>query len=299
MKAAKIRLMTERKYELIPIDKIRVLNSRRRDRDQFQENIRSIKEVGLLKPVVVNGRHQTRTGYYELVCGEGRYLAYKELGHTKIPVEVISCDRKTALLSSLVENIARVPPGTMLFAREIKRMYDEGWSVAQISKIVGRSDSYIRDYIALVEQGEDRLLKGVEQGLFNMSFALLVARSEDSAIQNVLMDAFDNGMVNSSNLPTVRRVIESRMKARENRGAGSLRGRGRRLPAYSVKQLRSDITKVTKEKEAFIHETSVKENRLITLLQDLGTLERSDAFTALLQAEGFDQGPKLKGTYAV
>ncbi len=89
------------------------------------------------------------------------------------------------------------------------------------------------------------------------------------------------------------------MKARKNRGDGSLRGSGRRLPAYSVKQLRSDITKVTKEKEAFIHETSVKENRLITLLQDMGTLEQSDAFTALLQAEGFDQRPKLKGAYSV
>jgi ParB family chromosome partitioning protein len=139
----------------------------------------------------------------------------------------------------------------------------------------------------------------VEQGLFNMSFALLVARSDDSAVQNILMDAFDNGMVNSSNLPTVRRVIESRMNAREDHGDSSARGKGRRLPAYSIKQLRSDITKVTKEKEAFIHETSVKENRLITLLQGLAALAQDEAFTVLLQAEGLDQRPELKGKYSV
>ena len=64
----KITPMADRKYEMIPIDSIEVLNSRNRDRLQFDRNIRSIKSVGLLKPVVVNDRRFEKTGRYELIC---------------------------------------------------------------------------------------------------------------------------------------------------------------------------------------------------------------------------------------
>ena len=197
MEAYSIRSMEERVYEMVPVDQIKVLNSRDRDEEQFRDNVRSIDQVGLRKPVVVNAKRHKRTGHYELICGEGRYLAYKRLGKDKIPAEVISCDRKTALLYSLVENIARVPPGTMWFAREVKRMHDAGWKLEDICRVVGKCESYVRDSLRLAEQGEERLIRGVEQGLFPMTFALLVARSDSSNIQNVLMDAFDSGMVNS------------------------------------------------------------------------------------------------------
>jgi len=152
--------MKERQYRMIPVDKIVVLNSRNRDRQQFAENVRSINEVGLLKPIVVNGRNFDRTGTYELVCGEGRLLAYKRLEKPEIAAEVIDCDRKTALLYSLVENIARVPPGTMWFAREMKRMHDAGFTFAKIAPIVGKHQTYVSDFIKLVENGEDRLIDG-------------------------------------------------------------------------------------------------------------------------------------------
>ena len=298
MTASSIRPMGERVYQMIPIDNIKVLNSRDREKGQFQENMRSIKEVGLRKPVVVNGRHFRRTNHYELVCGEGRFLAYKQLGRTEIPAEVVSCDRKTALLYSLVENIARVPPRTMWFAREVKRMHDEGWNLPEISKVVGRCETYVNDYIRLAEQGEERLIRGVERGLFPMTFALLVARSDNATIQHVLMDAFDKGIVTSGSLPTVRRIIEARVRNRkardrERQPAGNYQG------MYSVKQLKSDIARITKEKEAFVHEVSVKENRLIRLLQDLNALRQNDAFLAVLQTEQLEGMPQLKGTYTL
>jgi len=62
MKISKIRLMKDRRYEEIPIDKIRVLNSRNRNNVRFQENIRSIKDVGLRRPIQVNERYYNKTG---------------------------------------------------------------------------------------------------------------------------------------------------------------------------------------------------------------------------------------------
>lgn len=287
-----VRLMSERRYTEVPIDKIRVLNSRNRDKGQFQENVRSIGEVGLLKPIVVNDRHHKRHGYYELVCGQGRYLAYKQLGRTEIPAEVISCSRKEALLYSLVENIARVPPGTMWFAREVKRMHDAGFSYVEVGRIVGKCDTYVRDYVTLVERGEERLIQGVEQGLFSMAFAVRVAKSEGAGIQHLMMDAFDSGMITSKNIPTIRKVIG--LRAEHGKQPHGVRGKN----GYTLTTLREDIARITRDKESFVGEGQVKENRLLSLLDGLTTLWGDAELVALAEAEGLGQWPDLEGQYA-
>lgn len=299
MKNSVIRKMEERKYATIPIDAIKVLNSRNRDRSRFEENIRSIRDVGLLRPIVVNERYYEKSGYYELVCGEGRYLAYKELNKTEIPAEVIDCSRKDAYLCSLVENIARVPPGTMWFAREVKRMHDSGINYDQISNVTGKSESYIREYVRLVEKGEERLIKGVEDGIFPITFAQRVAASDDSSIQDVLMDAFDSGIVNSRNFPTVKKLIDNREKNNKAPQKGVGGNQTPHMQNYTVQQLKRDIVKITKEKEAFVNETEVKENRLLTLLEGLRTIWQDEQAIDLIQSEKIGQLPDLKGSYNV
>ena len=115
----------ERRYEEIPIDKVKVINSRNRDQEQFDMNVESIDHVGLLKPIRVNDKFVERTEFYELICGEGRLLAHKRLSQEVIKAEIVTCTRKEAYLQSLIENIARTKPGSMDFARELKRLYDE------------------------------------------------------------------------------------------------------------------------------------------------------------------------------
>ena len=294
MKNKQITSMEDRTYQLIPIDSIVVLNSRNRNRQKFSENVRSIADVGLRKPIVVNGRGFSRTGNYELVCGEGRYLAHKELGKTEIAAEVLDCDQKTALLYSLVENIARVPPGTMWFANEMKRMRDAGFNYTEIGRIVGKSVTYVGDFIKLVEQGENRLIAGVEQGLFSISFAVQVAQSDDSTIQNVLMDAFDDGIVNCNTVRRVRNLLELRMK----RGKG-VRDRSDRTEGFTLKDLTREITQSTKEKEDFVRETQRKENRLLALLMGISTLMQDSAGMGLLLAAGLETPPSLQGEYGI
>ncbi|MBN2162866.1 MAG: ParB N-terminal domain-containing protein [Pontiellaceae bacterium] len=294
MKNRKITPMTDREYRLIPVDSIVVLNSRNRNQQKFAENVRSIDEVGLRKPIVVNGRGFDRTGKYELVCGEGRYLAHKKLERAEIPAEVIDCDRKTALLFSLVENIARVPPGTMWFAQEMKRMHDAGLNFTEISRYVGKSATYVSSYIQLVENGETRLIEGVEQGLFSMSFATQVAQSDDSTIQNVLMDAFDDGVVNCNTVRRVRKLLELRM----NRGKSSDQ-RLQRSEGYTLKELKHEIVKSTKEKEEFVHQAQQKENRLVTLLLGISTLMEDPQGMELLSSFDLTVPPKLQRDYGI
>ena len=133
---ARIVPMSERIHEMIPLDKIVVLNSRTRDAQQFEEIVLSIAAVGLLQPIKVNRRNLAKTQCYELICGEGRYLACKKLGHSAIYAEVVDYDEERAYIESLVENMARITPGTMAYAQELKRMHDEGVPLDKIA-IVG------------------------------------------------------------------------------------------------------------------------------------------------------------------
>src|ERR1043166_10291270 len=152
MSTAPIRLMKDRRREMIPVDKIKVINSRTRDEGQFALNVQSIDAVGQIKDIRVNDKFLEKDGVYELICGEGRLIAQKRLGKTHIRAEIVTCTRKQAYLESLVENLARSKPGTMDFARELKSLRDEGWEEEDIARLACRKVEYIREYIRLVDQ---------------------------------------------------------------------------------------------------------------------------------------------------
>ena len=166
-----MRAMRDRVYEDIPVDAIVVVNSRNRDSKQFADNVRSIGAVGQYKPIIVNRRAFTRTKKYELICGEGRLLAHKELGLPTIRAEVLNLPEATAQLMTLSENIARNPPVAIEFARALKQMRDDGMSVQELARISGRSDTHIKKLLMLLDKGEERLVKGVEDGVLPLEFA--------------------------------------------------------------------------------------------------------------------------------
>ncbi|TWU54894.1 putative chromosome-partitioning protein ParB [Rubripirellula tenax] len=280
--------IADRRYEDVPIDKVKVINSRNRDQEQFDMNVESIGGVGLMKPIRVNDKFLESTGKYELICGEGRLLAHKQLNKTHVPAEVVSCTRKEALLQSLIENIARTKPGSMDFARELKRLHDEGWEYSRIAKVACKTEKYIREYIRLVEQGEERLIQGVESGIFPIKFAIQVASTDDSQIQAVLMDAFADGLVTTNNFGQARRIISARAK------------QSKKSPAsrdYTVGQLRHDIAETTRVKTGYVREAKSKESRFMTLLAGVNTLFQDTDLVSLLRRQQLDKRPELAGDF--
>ena len=280
--------MSKRRYEEVPIDQVKVINSRNREKEQFTMNVESIESVGLMKPIRVNDRFIEATGFYELICGEGRLLAHQQLGKKHVMAEVVTCTRKEALLQSLIENIARTKPGSMDFARELKRLHDEGLEYKQIARIACKAEEYIRSYIRLVEQGEERLIQGVESGVFPIKFAIQVASTEDSQIQGVLMDAFAEGLVTTLNFAQARRIIAARAKTSKRSAASR---------DYTVGQLQHDIAETTRVKTSFVREAKSKENRFMTLLTGMNTLFNDAALVDLLVKQKLDKRPALAGDF--
>lgn len=280
--------MNQRRYEEVPIEKVKVINARTRDKEQFDMNVESIESVGLMKPIRVNDKFLESTGFYELICGEGRLLAHQQLGKTHVMAEVVTCTRKEALLQSLIENIARTKPESMDFARELKRLHDEGCDYKQIAKIACKTEEFIRSYIRLVEQGEDRLIQGVESGTFPIKFAIQVVSTDDSQIQGVLMDAFAEGLVTTNNFGQARRIISARSKSSKKTPANR---------EYSVNQLQHDIAESTRVKTSFVREAKSKENRFMTLLSGINTLFQDATLVELLTKQKLEKRPELAGDF--
>ena len=280
---------TRRRYDKVPIDQIKVINSRDRDLSQFKMNVNSISELGLMKPIRVNDKFFPRTGFFELICGEGRLLAHKELGRTDILAEIVTCSRKESYLQSLVENIARTKPGTMDFAREIKQLHDEGWDYNKIGRIACKSAEYIRQYIRLIEQGEERLIHGVEQGVFPISFALQVAYSDSTQLQHLLMDAFDQGIVTTNNFAQARKIITQHAKQHKKKPGSN--------KDFTVDELKQNIAEATKKKASFVRQAECKENRFLTLLSGINSLWRSESVVELLKKESLHNRPDLMGDF--
>jgi len=283
-----ICLIRDRRYQEIPIEEVKVINSRNRDQEQFQMNVESIDHVGLLKPIRVNDKFLERTGMYELICGEGRLLAHRKLDRSKVVAEVVTCTRKEAYLQSLVENIARTSPRSMDFARELKRLHDEGWNYKKIAAIACKDEGYIRSYIRLVEKGEERLIHGVETGVFPIGFATQVASTNDAQLQNVLMDAFDEGVVTTTNFAQARRIITARSKEKKKTAAPK---------DYTVSQLVLDIAETTKVKTSYIREAKTKENRFMTLLNGINALWKDERLLETLRDERLENRPELAGDF--
>jgi ParB family chromosome partitioning protein len=181
----------------------------------------------------------------------------------------------------------------MEFARELKSLHDEGWDYDDIARVACRSAAYIKQYVRLVENGEDRLIKGVEQGVFSISFAILVAQTDEASIQNVLMDAFDQGIVNCENFGKARAIINGRLDQRKRKSSPS------NGADYTVATLTSDIATATQAKESYVREAQGKESRLFALLDGLAELWADAALVNLLEAEGLSKRPELAGKYEV
>ena len=113
------------------------------------------------------------------------------------------------------------------------------------------------------------------------------------------MDAFDNGIVNSANLTTVKNIITSRLSRRTSPPKPSTSQTPYMPPEYTINQLKADITKIARDKEAFVKEASVKENRLFALLQGLKTIWQDSELVNLIHAEGVGPMPKSTGEYHV
>ncbi|MFQ5702819.1 MAG: ParB/RepB/Spo0J family partition protein [Gemmatimonadales bacterium] len=109
----------------------------------------SLKASGLLQPIVLRDKEN---GTYELIAGERRWRAARELGWNEIGAVVREVDDRTLLTLALVENLQRDALSPIDEAQGYKRLVDE-FSVSQqnIADLVGRDRSTVANALRLLK----------------------------------------------------------------------------------------------------------------------------------------------------
>jgi len=145
------------------------------DEEKLRELSESIREHGILQPIVVS---PLPNGKYELIAGERRLQASKLAGIPDIPVIVRDADERQKLELAIIENIQRHDLDPVEEARAYARLMDEfGLIQEEVAKKMGKSRSAVANTVRLLtlpveiqrSLSEGRLSEGHARALLSLS----------------------------------------------------------------------------------------------------------------------------------
>src|SRR3954454_20229901 len=147
------------------------------------ELVHSIKEIGLLQPVVVR-----RTGpeSYELVMGERRWRAAQDAGLTTIPAIVRQTDDAHMLRDALLENLHRSQLNPLEEAAAYSQLLEDfSCTHEELAGRIGRSRPQISNTIRLLKLSPP-VQRRVAAGVISAGHARSLLAVEDPAVQDRL-----------------------------------------------------------------------------------------------------------------
>lgn len=278
----------ESEVRMVPLEQITVVNPRERGNRKFKQIVDNIARLGLKKPITITPKKQSGgSDEYFLVCGQGRYEAFKVLEETHIPALVVHVSKVKLLLMSLVENLARRRHSTIELIRDISDMRERGDTFNQIALKTDLDVSYVRGMIKLLKKGEERLIQAVERGQVPISVAITIASSDDHEVQKALTEAYERNVLRGNRLLAARRLVEKR-KTDGKSTRGSKRSGSARMS--TDKLLRTYQEETTKQR-LLLQKAKICEARLTFLESALRQLFADSAFVTLLREESLDTLP--------
>lgn len=146
--------------------------------EELSDLAASIKEKGVLQPILL--RAVTGKPYmYEIVAGERRFRASKMAGLNEIPALVKTLTDENAMEIALIENVQRENLNPIEEAAAYKNLMEKcGYALSDVSRLIGKSESYIRNAMRLMDLPVE-IKSMVEQGVLSASHARTIAVAEN------------------------------------------------------------------------------------------------------------------------
>ena len=120
------------------------------DEDNLNDLINSIKERGILQPIIVRKSNNDRSKF-EIIAGERRWLAAQKAGIHNVPVVITEADDLQSLEFAIIENVQRHDLNPLEEAQGYKRLIDEfSYDQDKVSKFIGKSRSHIANSLRLI-----------------------------------------------------------------------------------------------------------------------------------------------------
>lgn len=151
----------------------------------------SIKEIGMLEPVLVRKRAQ---GGYEIVAGERRWRAAQRAGLHEIPVYVRELTEERAFEAALVENLQREDLNPLETARALQRLIDEhGHSHESIATLISKDRSTVANALRLLKLPEAVMDLIENKDLSEGHGRALLGAGDVATMQRLAREAIEGG----------------------------------------------------------------------------------------------------------
>lgn len=205
------------------------------DEDALQELSESIKQFGLIQPIVV----KKKENYYEIVAGERRWRAARIAGLKEVPVIVKEYDERESMEIAIVENLQREDLNPIEEAQAYRRLIEEfGLKQDEAAQRVSKSRTAVTNAMRLlkldervqqmviddmISGGHARTLLAIENKEEQYAMAMLVfdnkmsVRETEKLVRNYLKKAEEKNKSQKkedfSQMETIYHQLEERMKS--------------------------------------------------------------------------------------
>ena len=131
------------------------------DEDNLQDLTNSIKERGIIQPIIVR-KSSNFDSKYEIIAGERRWLAAQKAGLHTVPVVITDADDLRSLEFAIIENVQRNDLNAIEEARGYQRLIEEfSYDQEKVAQFIGKSRSHIANFVRLLSLPET-VLKLIE-----------------------------------------------------------------------------------------------------------------------------------------
>ena len=120
------------------------------DEDNLQDLTNSIKERGIIQPIIVR-KSSDNNSKYEIIAGERRWLAAQKAGLHEVPVVIADVDDLKSLEFAIIENVQRNDLNAIEEARGYQRLIEEfSYDQEKVAEFIGKSRSHIANSLRLL-----------------------------------------------------------------------------------------------------------------------------------------------------
>ena len=151
------------------------------DEKNIEELTNSIKEHGIIQPIIVR-KSEDQRNKYEIIAGERRWLAAQNAGLHEVPVVVTEANDLKSLEFAIVENVQRQDLNPIEEAQGYQRLINEfSYDQEKVAKFIGKSRSHVTNCLRLlslprevteliesnkISQGHAKILVGLQNAYF-------------------------------------------------------------------------------------------------------------------------------------
>lgn len=155
----------------IPISKVEANQHQPRkhfDEVALQELVESIKEHGIISPIVVR---RLDSGYYQIIAGERRWRAARQAGLREVPCRILEADDQTVAELALIENLQREDLNPLEEAEGYRVLLEDfGLTQEEAAQRVGKARPTVANALRLLGLGKE-VKEFLEQGVLSAGHA--------------------------------------------------------------------------------------------------------------------------------